>query len=182
MVQSRKISYFHHSIITHSSKCSLICLEFDDYAYISLPIIVIQHFIHMRTGNVDQMISKRAFQAWFSPSSRSPDSFSDFRQVHKLSIQVQPFEICHTDEEFSFMSVDVCEIDTQTYRFCMFWSKSSDFHQVHKFLMHHLLIFIKFTSSRFRCQFLNFLIQTGFFFHVSVCMRNRHSVIVLSRH
>jgi hypothetical protein len=55
-------------------------------------------------------------------------------------------------------------------RFFMFWSKSSDFHQVHDFSIHHLLIFIKFTSSRFRCNFLEFLIQTGFFFFMSACV------------
>ncbi len=62
----------------------------------------------MRTSNVDQMISKHAFQISFSSSSRILDlSSSDFHQVHKFSIQMQFFDIYHTDERF-FLYVNVC--------------------------------------------------------------------------
>ncbi len=152
------------------------------YAYIPPSIIIIQHFIDMRTGNVDQMISKHAFQAWFSSSSRFLDpSSSDFHQVHKSPIQVQLFGIFHTDEEFSFMPADACEIGTKTWSIFhvlikIVWfspsprfldPSSSDFHQVHKPPIQVQLFEISHTNG-------------GFFFHVSVCMRNRHSVVVVS--
>ncbi len=118
------------------------------YAYTSVSIIIIQYFIDMRTNNVDQMISKHAFQASFSLSLRFLDSSSsDFHQVHNSSIQMQLFEIYHIDEEFSFMSADVCEIEIKTWSIFhvlikIVWvlsssqfldSSSFDFHQVHKF-------------------------------------------------
>ncbi len=75
---------------------------------------------------------------------------SDFHQVHDFSIhhfdqvhhslfQIIVFEICHTDEKFSCMSADACEIDTQVMivwlilikSSILFDSSSSDFHQVH---------------------------------------------------
>jgi hypothetical protein len=61
----------------------------------------------MRTSNVDQMISKHAFQTSFSLSPRLLDSSSDFHQVHKSPIQVQLFGISHTNGGFSF-HVSVC--------------------------------------------------------------------------
>ncbi len=127
-------------------------------------------------NNVDQMISKHVFQIWFLSSSRFLDSSSfDFHQVHKFSIQMQLFEIFHTDEEFSFMSADACEIEIKTWSIFhvlikIVWfssssrfldSSSSDFHQVHKFSIQMQLFDFSHTNR-------------NFFFHVSVCMRNRH--------
>jgi hypothetical protein len=78
-------------------------------------IIIIQHFIDMRTSNVDQMISKHVFQASFLSSFLLDSSSSDFHQVHKFPIQVQLFGIFHTDEEFSFTSASACEIGIKTW-------------------------------------------------------------------
>jgi hypothetical protein len=46
----------------------------------------------------------------------------------------------------------------------------SDFHQVHNFLIYYFLIFIKFTSFRFRCNFLKFVILTKDFSFISACV------------
>jgi hypothetical protein len=139
------------------------------YAYILPSIIIIQHFIDMRTGNVDQMISKHAFQAWFSSSPRILDSSSsDFHQVPTSSIQMIVFGIFHTDGKFSCMSACVCEIEIKTWSIFDVLLKSSDFHQVHELSIHHLLIFIKSPRPRSRWPFLEFFILTENFL---VCQR-----------
>jgi hypothetical protein len=104
---------------------------------------------------------------WFLSSSRSFDS--SFDQVHDSLFQMIIFEICHTDENFSCMSTNVCEIDTQMMivwliliksSFIIFWfSSSSRFSS---------LIFIKFIIQIFRCSFLKFRIQTKNFSCMSI--------------
>ncbi len=59
-----------------------------------------------------------------------------FDQVHDSLFQMTVFEIDHTDEKFSCMPADACEIDTQMMIVWLILIKSS---------IHHLLIFIKST-------------------------------------
>jgi hypothetical protein len=104
---------------------------------------------------------------WFSLSSLFLDS--SFDQVHDSLFQMIVFEICHTDEKFSCMSTNACEIDTQMmivwlilikFSFIIFWFSSSS-----RLLS---LIFIKFIIQIFRCNFLKFRIQRKFFSCMSI--------------
>jgi hypothetical protein len=72
-------------------------------------------------------------------------SIHHFDQVHDSLFQMIVFEICYTDEKFSCMSIDACEIDTQVmivwlilikFSFIIFWFLSSS--------RFSSLIFIKF--------------------------------------
>ncbi len=113
---------------------------------------------------------------------------SDFHQVHDFSIhqfnhvhdslfQVIVFEICYTDEKFSCMSTNACEIDTQVMIVWLIFIKSS---------IHHLLIFIKFKifKSDFHqvhysnCQMIVFETchtDEKILIYVSRCIRKQHS-------
>jgi hypothetical protein len=151
------------------------------YAYIPFSIIIIQHFIDMRTSNVDQMILKHAFQTSFSLSSRLLDLFFWF------SSSSQVFDSDATFWNFSywrriFFHVSKCmrNRDQNVIDFSCFDQNR--------------LIFIKFTISRFiifwfssssqvrdlDATLWNFSYKRRFFFHVNVCMQNRHSVIIVN--
>jgi hypothetical protein len=106
---------------------------------------------------------------------------SDFHQVHQSNCQMQLFEICNTDEKFSCMSADTCEIDTQVM---IVWLI------LIKFFVHHFLIFIKFTTFKSdfhqvhhsNCQMQLFeilLTDEKFFLYVNQFIKNRHSSLIL---
>jgi hypothetical protein len=106
---------------------------------------------------------------------------SDFHQVHQSNCQMQLFEILHTDEKFSCMSADACEIGIQVM---IVWLI------LIKFLVHHLLIFIKFTTLKSdfhqvhqsNCQMQVFEIShtdEKFFLYVNQFIRKRHSSLIV---
>jgi hypothetical protein len=108
-------------------------------------------------------------------------SIHHFNQVHHSLFQMIVFEICHTDEKFSCMSTDACEIDTQVI---IVWLI------LIKFLVHHLLIFIKFTIFKFdfhQVHHSNFQMQLfeishtdeKFSLYVNQFIRKRHSSLIV---
>jgi hypothetical protein len=108
-------------------------------------------------------------------------SIHHFDQVHHSLFQMIVFEICHTDEKFSCMSTNVCEIDTQVM---IVWLI------LIKFFVHHFLIFIKFTIFKFdfhqvhqsNCQMQLFEIlhtDENFFLYVNQFIQKRHSSLIV---
>jgi hypothetical protein len=121
---------------------------------------------------------------WFKSSNfHQVHDFSihHFDQVHDSLFQMIVFEICHTDENFSCMSADACEIDIQMM---IVWLI------LIKFFVHHFLIFIKFTifksnfhqvyHSNFQMQLFEILhTNEKFSLYVNQFIRKRHSSLIV---
>ncbi len=171
-------SFNHH----HLSKCSLICLKIDDYMHIYLP--------RSSLFNISLICVRVTLIRWF----RSMLFKSHFHQVLDFSIHHLLIFIKSPRSRFrwSFLKFFIL---TRNFLVCQrVYAKSGS--KRDRFLMFcsNRLIFIKFTNSRIIIfwfsssshaldlddRFWNFSYWRGIFLYVSVCMRNRHLVMIVS--